>query len=93
MVFVGVCQCAKPASVSVLLLCLTISSSLSTMEDLMTEKKQLPITCPLCGRKNEYPLGKLSEGAELVCPFCGLKLILHGHMWEDIHNDIRKLNQ
>jgi transcription elongation factor Elf1 len=36
--------------------------------------KQLPITCPICGKKKEYPVEALVEGAHLECPFCGLKL-------------------
>ena len=56
-------------------------------------EKQLPITCPLCGRKNEFPLETLLEGSDLVCPFCKLKLKLHGHMWEDIQAEIAKLKE
>ncbi len=54
-------------------------------------KKQLPITCPLCGCKSEYPLENLFEGSMLICQFCKLKLTLHGHMWEDIQTEIAKL--
>jgi DNA-directed RNA polymerase subunit RPC12/RpoP len=56
-------------------------------------KKQLPITCPLCGRKNEFALETLIKGSTLRCPFCKLKLTLHGHMWEDIQNEIAKLKK
>ena len=56
-------------------------------------KKQLPITCPLCGRKSEYPLETLIEGSALVCQFCKLKLTLHGHMWEDIQTEIARLKK
>ncbi len=56
-------------------------------------KKQLPITCPLCGRKSEHPLETLIEGSTLLCQFCKLKLTLHGHMWEDIQTEIAKLNK
>jgi len=56
-------------------------------------KKHLPITCPLCGRKNEFPLEILIEGSTLLCPFCKLKLTLHGHMWEDIQREIAKLKE
>ena len=55
--------------------------------------KQLPITCPVCGRKNDHPLETLSEGSTLLCPFCKLKLSLHGHMWEEIQKDIAKLKK
>ena len=54
---------------------------------------QLPITCPLCGRKNEYPIENLREGAILLCPFCRVKLTLHGHMWEYIQAEIAKLEK
>jgi hypothetical protein len=55
----------------------------------MTEKK-LPFTCPICGRKTEYPFGELVEGATLTCPFCRLTLTLHGHMWEDVQREMGK---
>jgi hypothetical protein len=54
---------------------------------------KLPITCPLCGRKSEHPLENLVEGAPLNCPFCPLKLKLHGHMWEEIRTEIAKLKK
>jgi len=57
------------------------------------QEKQLPVTCPLCGRKSHYPLEKLTEGSTLVCQFCNLKLTLHGHMMEDIRAEIAKLKQ
>lgn len=53
--------------------------------------KQLPITCPICGRKKEYPVETLVEGAPLECPFCGLKLTLHGHMLQEVQEEIKKL--
>lgn len=56
-------------------------------------EKQLPITCPICGRKNAHPLEILTEGSEFQCPSCKLKLTLQGHMWEDIQNEIAKLKQ
>ncbi len=56
-------------------------------------KKPLPITCPLCGRKSEHPVETLIEGSLLVCPFCKLKLTLHGHMWEDIQRELAKLKE
>ncbi len=55
------------------------------------ENKQLSITCPLCGRKNEFPLEALREGATWACPFCKVKLVLHGHMWEEIQAGIALL--
>ncbi|MGA2109285.1 MAG: hypothetical protein ABSH25_16765 [Syntrophorhabdales bacterium] len=53
--------------------------------------KRLPITCPVCGRKKEYPVETLVEGAHLECSFCGLKLTLHGHMLQEVQEEIRKL--
>ena len=54
------------------------------------EQRQLPITCPVCGRKNNFPLEVLVEGAVLSCPVCKVKLSLHGHMLEEIQSDIEK---
>jgi hypothetical protein len=54
---------------------------------------QLSITCPLCGRRYERPVESLFEGAELICPHCKVKLTLHGHMLEDIQNEIAKLKE
>jgi len=56
----------------------------------MTENS-LPFTCPICGRKTEYPVGDMVEGASITCPFCKLTLTLHGHMLEDVHREIAKL--
>ena len=56
----------------------------------MTENS-LPFTCPICGRKTEYPVGDMVEGAPITCPFCKLTLTLHGHMLEDVHREIAKL--
>jgi hypothetical protein len=56
-------------------------------------KKLLPVTCPLCGRKNEYSPESLFEGAAIACQFCKLELKLHGHMLEDIQKEIAKLQE
>jgi DNA-directed RNA polymerase subunit RPC12/RpoP len=56
-------------------------------------KKELPITCPICGRKNLHPLDSLKEGSDLQCPSCKVTLNLHGHRWEEIQQDIAQLNQ
>lgn len=56
----------------------------------MTENS-LPFTCPICGRRNEYPVGHMVEGASITCPFCKLTLTLHGHMLEDVRKEISKL--
>jgi transcription elongation factor Elf1 len=57
------------------------------------EQNQLPITCPVCGRKNSFPVEALVEGFELVCPICKLRLKLHGHMWEEIQTELEKLKK
>ena len=53
----------------------------------------LPFTCPICGHKNDYPIAALTEGATLTCPFCQLVLTLHGHMWEEVQQEIKKLSE
>jgi hypothetical protein len=57
------------------------------------EQKKLPVTCPLCGRKNEFPVELLKEGFILNCRFCKVKLTLHGHMLQDIQTELEKLRQ
>lgn len=57
------------------------------------QDKHLPITCPLCGKKHEFPLESLKEGATLQCPRCQVKLSLHGHMWQEIQSAIAMLEQ
>ncbi len=60
----------------------------------MTEKERseekIPFTCPVCGRKTDYPFEAMVEGATLTCPFCKLVLRLHGHMWEDVKKEMEK---
>jgi hypothetical protein len=68
-------------------------SSSSLIGDSAMGARYLTITCPLCGRKNEHSMEGLVEGAILACPFCKVKLTLHGHMWEDIQKDIAKLKE
>jgi len=53
--------------------------------------KPLSFPCPICGRKKDYPLEELFEGATLTCPFCKLTLNLHGHMWQDVQKEIVKI--
>ena len=53
--------------------------------------EKFPFTCPICGRKADYPLAELGEGALLSCSFCKVKLTLHGHMLEDVRKEIKKL--
>ncbi len=57
------------------------------------EKIKLPFTCPVCGRKTEYPLEALVEGAVFSCPFCKLTLTLHGHMLEEVQKEIQNLKK
>jgi transcription elongation factor Elf1 len=54
---------------------------------------RLSFTCPICGRKKDYNVAELVEGAVLTCPFCKLTLTLHGHMLEDVQKEIRKLKK
>lgn len=57
------------------------------------EQPPLPITCPLCGRKNEFPVESLTEGSILSCPVCKVKLTLHGHMLQEILAELEKRKQ
>jgi hypothetical protein len=72
--------------------CRTIDSIVCEPEDTLQDK-QLPITCPLCGKRHEFPLENLKEGATLQCPRCQVKLSLHGHMWQEIQSAIAMLEQ
>jgi hypothetical protein len=56
-------------------------------------EEELPFSCPVCGRKTDYPVAELVEGAVLTCPFCKLTLTLHGHMWKDVQKEIQKLRE
>jgi transcription elongation factor Elf1 len=53
--------------------------------------KKLPFTCPICARVTDRPLDELKEGALIVCPFCQLKLTLHGHMLQEVKKRIEEL--
>jgi transcription elongation factor Elf1 len=53
--------------------------------------RTIPFGCPICGRKKEYPVEEMVEGAVLECPFCKLKLTLHGHMLQEVREQIGKL--
>ena len=55
------------------------------------QEQQVPITCPLCGKKNDFALESLKEGEAFQCPNCRVKLTLHGHMWEEIRSEIAKM--
>lgn len=54
--------------------------------------KEIPFNCPICGKKTDRLVDELKEGAQLICPFCDLKLILHGHMWKEVKEEIEKLD-
>jgi len=56
-------------------------------------EKTLPFSCPVCGRKTDYPITEMFDGAILTCPFCKLKLTLHGHMWRDVQKEVEKLSK
>ncbi len=53
--------------------------------------KKLAFTCPICARVTDRPLDELKEGALIVCPFCQLKLNLHGHMLQEVKEMIKEL--
>ncbi len=55
--------------------------------------KTIPFSCPVCGRKKEYRIEELFEGATLHCPFCQLNLTLHGHMWKEVQKEIQKIKE
>jgi len=55
-------------------------------------EETLSFSCPVCGRKTDYPITEMVEGAIVTCPFCKLKLTLHGHMWRDVQKEIEKLS-
>ncbi len=59
--------------------------------DIRQMENKLPFSCPVCGRKKEYVITELVEGAVLTCPFCKLSITLHGHMWQDVQREIKKL--
>jgi epoxide hydrolase-like predicted phosphatase len=61
------------------------------IETKLVIEKMLPFTCPICGHKTAYPITVLKEGTILTCPFCQLTLTLHGHMWADVQQEIKKL--
>jgi epoxide hydrolase-like predicted phosphatase len=54
-------------------------------------ERTLPFTCPICGRKTDYPITALTAGARLTCPFCQLTLTLHGHMWDEVQQELKRL--
>jgi DNA-directed RNA polymerase subunit RPC12/RpoP len=53
----------------------------------------LSFVCPVCGRKKEYPLDEMVEGRPLECPRCTVRLTLHGHMWKEVQEQIRKIRK
>jgi transcription elongation factor Elf1 len=59
--------------------------------DMKHSSEKIPFSCPVCGRKKDYMITELFEGAILTCPFCKLTLNLHGHMLEDVQKEIQKL--
>ena len=61
-------------------------------EKKMTDNK-ISFSCPVCGRKTDYPVTQMVEGATLTCPFCKLTLKLHGHMWQEVQGEIGKLSR
>ncbi len=66
---------------------------MTVSEEKKAAGNQIPFSCPVCGRKTDYPVDRLAEGTILICPFCKLNLRLHGHMWQDIEREIEKLKK
>lgn len=54
-------------------------------------EETFPFSCPVCARTTGVPVGELKEGAVVTCPFCKLKLKLHGHMWQYVQRELRKM--
>ncbi len=57
------------------------------------EDNKISFSCPVCGRKTDYPVEKMVEETILSCPFCKLSLRLHGHMWQDVQREIERLRR
>jgi transcription elongation factor Elf1 len=55
--------------------------------------REFSFTCPICGTKKDYPVDKMVKGALLECPRCSLKLTLHGHMWEEVEQQISRIKK
>jgi hypothetical protein len=53
----------------------------------------LSFTCPICGWKKDYSVEDMVEGALLECPRCAVKVNLHGHMWEEVQQQISKIRK
>jgi transcription elongation factor Elf1 len=53
--------------------------------------QKLAFTCPVCGKRTNRSINELREGALLICPFCNLRLTLHGHMWKAVKEEIENL--
>ena len=53
--------------------------------------KTLDFTCPVCGKITDRPIDELKEQAIIICPFCELKLTIHGHMWQDVQARLKEL--
>ncbi len=71
-----------------------IAENLSPESGLKAEmENKLPFSCPVCGRKKDYLITEMVEGAVLTCPFCKLSITLHGHMWQDVQREIKKLEE
>jgi transcription elongation factor Elf1 len=60
------------------------------VREIFQMENKLPFSCPVCGRKKEYLVTELMEGAVLTCPFCRLTITLHGHMLAEVQKEIQK---
>lgn len=66
---------------------------LATAERGQVTVATLSFTCPICGWKKDYQVTDLVEGALLECPRCKVSLTLHGHMWEEVQQQIDNIRQ
>ncbi len=55
--------------------------------------KKISFSCPVCGRKTDHPGDEMFEGAIIRCPFCKLTLKLHGHMWQEVQKEKKRLEE
>jgi hypothetical protein len=65
----------------------------ATAEGRRVMVETLSFACPVCCWKKDYPVDYMVEGAFLECPRCTVKLNLHGHMLEEVQEEIAKIKK